>query len=90
MGKPGNAPSQLRTRSARISRAAYAVLMARARAHNTSLETELDKVLRLQSPAQLEFQVVPKLDRETAVTVPVFTTSGPIKVRVRREQENGR
>ena len=82
-----SSPSQLRTISARISRAAYAVLMARARAHDTSLETELDKVLQLRSPVQLEFRVTPMLVRDTAVTVPMFTTSGPIKVRVRREQD---
>ena len=85
-----SSPSQLRTRSGRISRAAYAVLMARARAHNTSLEIELDKVLQLQSPTQLEFRVTPMLDRETAVTVPIFATSGPIKVKIRREEKDGK
>ena len=63
MGKPGNAPSQLRTKPARISRNAFALLRQRAEQNNSSVADELDKVLGMEQPKQLEFVVTPSVMR---------------------------
>jgi hypothetical protein len=52
-------PSVMRTKLARISKASYAVLYARAQANNTSIEVEIDRLVGLDEQKQLEFIVTP-------------------------------
>jgi hypothetical protein len=45
---------------ARVNRASYAVLLARAQANNSSVAEEVDKLLGMKDEArQIEFTVVP-------------------------------
>lgn len=54
-----SSPSVMRTKLARISKASYAVLQARARANDTSIEVEIDRLVGLSEQKQLEFIVTP-------------------------------
>lgn len=78
-----NSPSVMRTKLARISKASYAVLSARAEANNTSIEVEVNKLLGMEEPKQLEFMVTPTVMRvpptQRLVVPPRLTQPGIVR-----------
>ena len=85
-------PSVLNTRMGRISRRAYAILLARARARGSSMADELDKVLDLEKQDHQEPLFVNVPLAPGGMVRPMVSSGTRVVplVRIGKESTNGR